>query len=535
MKIRSILVLMLMLAIVLSSFVGCTKNGETGGSVTGPEKQGKATESPDSAGTAEKKHMEISIALWDFEKFDDALAEIVKEKLNITIKTVPFTWDNYLEQTKLFAAANDMPDCIASYTTEDASRFYSWIDQGIIRDIPEEMINKYPNVKKIVENNEVVNFVKDIKGGYYFIPRPESQSGLYTSNVQYLYYRKDWLENVGIDKVPETIDEFYNMLKAFKEKDPDKNGKDDTYGYTYYGVPRLFSIWGIIPESWVEEDGKWIPGYISKKNIEPLKFLQKLYHEELLDSEFAKNGYVQTQQKFFTGSFGVMQRNADTQWIYRIVQEFSEVNPDIKDPLSVIGILPPLKLDDNSQPLWQQNFQNGGTEISSHVSDEKLDRILELDNYLLSPEFKELFRFGIEGETYRKEGDKYILLDDPETGKPFDLNVVYPSRRIYCFSDWDWDFGEEPSHPYITDDIRQLSREAREKYNNAVLQESMVKFLSTPAKDDLTINWRDSYIQMIISGEDIETAFDRFVEDAMNKGVAKAIEEVTELANELGL
>ena len=41
--------------------------------------------------------------------------------------------------------------------------------------------------------------------------------------------RKDWLENLGLEE-PKTIDEFYNVLKAFTKDDPDGNGKDDTYG-----------------------------------------------------------------------------------------------------------------------------------------------------------------------------------------------------------------------------------------------------------------------------------------------------------------
>lgn len=41
--------------------------------------------------------------------------------------------------------------------------------------------------------------------------------------------REDWLDNLGLE-MPTTIDEFYNVLKQFKEGDPDRNGIDDTYG-----------------------------------------------------------------------------------------------------------------------------------------------------------------------------------------------------------------------------------------------------------------------------------------------------------------
>ncbi len=45
-----------------------------------------------------------------------------------------------------------------------------------------------------------------------------------------LLIRKDWLDRLGL-KVPTTTDELFAVMKAFTEKDPDGNGKNDTYGY----------------------------------------------------------------------------------------------------------------------------------------------------------------------------------------------------------------------------------------------------------------------------------------------------------------
>ena len=59
-----------------------------------------------------------------------------------------------------------------------------------------------------------------------------------------LVWRKDWLEKVGIEKIPSTIEEFETAIRAFKEQDPDGNGKNDTFGfsntcllYTSMGLP----------------------------------------------------------------------------------------------------------------------------------------------------------------------------------------------------------------------------------------------------------------------------------------------------------
>ena len=50
--------------------------------------------------------------------------------------------------------------------------------------------------------------------------------------------RKDWLDKLGIP-MPETIDDWYAMLQAFRDKDPNGNGKKDDVPFTtmLYGSP----------------------------------------------------------------------------------------------------------------------------------------------------------------------------------------------------------------------------------------------------------------------------------------------------------
>jgi len=51
----------------------------------------------------------------------------------------------------------------------------------------------------------------------------------YDLNVWGIYYRKDWLDKLGL-KVPETVEEYAEALVAFTNQDPDGNGKQDTWG-----------------------------------------------------------------------------------------------------------------------------------------------------------------------------------------------------------------------------------------------------------------------------------------------------------------
>src|SRR5919108_1037125 len=56
---------------------------------------------------------------------------------------------------------------------------------------------------------------------------------IYDLNVWGLFYRKDYLDRVGL-RVPETLDEYAEVLRAFTTKDPDGNGRADTFGRAFF-------------------------------------------------------------------------------------------------------------------------------------------------------------------------------------------------------------------------------------------------------------------------------------------------------------
>lgn len=50
-----------------------------------------------------------------------------------------------------------------------------------------------------------------------------------------LILREDWLEKLGL-QVPRTLDDLYNVFKAFTYDDPDGDGVDDTIGLATAGI-----------------------------------------------------------------------------------------------------------------------------------------------------------------------------------------------------------------------------------------------------------------------------------------------------------
>lgn len=61
---------------------------------------------------------------------------------------------------------------------------------------------------------------------------------IYDLNIWCSQYRKDWLDKLGLG-IPETIDEYGEVLRAFSHGDPDGNGQDDTWGRLLYNTIRF--------------------------------------------------------------------------------------------------------------------------------------------------------------------------------------------------------------------------------------------------------------------------------------------------------
>nr|HPJ22297.1 hypothetical protein [Clostridia bacterium] len=76
-----------------------------------------------------------------------------------------------------------------------------------------------------VFDKELLNLLTDENGDIWGIPIDSAHS-IYDARA----YRKSWLDKLSLN-VPNTTEEFYEVMKAFTYDDPDGNGADDTFGH----------------------------------------------------------------------------------------------------------------------------------------------------------------------------------------------------------------------------------------------------------------------------------------------------------------
>jgi putative aldouronate transport system substrate-binding protein len=187
------------------------------------------------------------------------------------------------------AAANGLPDIVQ---LPDSPVEYG--KDGLIISLT-DLIDKYaPNIKRFMEQNpDIYNLLKSPDGKVYALS--SVVSGTAYTDPNGLLLRKDWLDKLGLQE-PTTLDEWYTVLKAFKEKDPNGNGKADEIPfspqYSWGGVAEVFGhalglhLAGYCRGYHVDENGKVHYGWMDPKAEKLIVWLNKLYKEGLIDSEF---------------------------------------------------------------------------------------------------------------------------------------------------------------------------------------------------------------------------------------------------------
>jgi hypothetical protein len=173
------------------------------------------------------------------------------------------------------------------------------------------------------------------------------------------------------------------------------------------------------------------------------------------------------------------------------------------------------------------------------MSDEKLERYMEIHEWMLTEEAKYL-QLGFEGTDYQKDANgKVISFNDPDTGKPFDIITKYPATGMLTMGSWRFDDSIDLNWPNtnIRADIKQVAIDNMKQRDPYPLKENLkLRLVPTPAKDlVMNTDFVNDYSVMIMGKEPIETAFAAMKQKLLDSGLQAAIDEVNAEAVKLGI
>lgn len=234
---------------------------------------------------------------------DNLVEEKINELLGIDLRVTNIS-DGYMTKLNTLIASGDLPDIFLC----NGQTAIDLRDSGKLLDMTPYLEKYGPDILKAYSNGELDQLIVNQNGGVYGLC---ALSGYYISN---LIIRKDWLANLGLE-VPTTLDELYDVLYAFTYKDPDGNGKNDTFGYLGGGT-----IGGVISENWehifsafgipfgvniLKEDGTVTSFFKHEKFLDAMKYINKLYRDGILHPDFATLKGTDAYNLLWTGKLGI--------------------------------------------------------------------------------------------------------------------------------------------------------------------------------------------------------------------------------------
>lgn len=279
------------------------------------------------------------------------------EKLNIQFDIEIIDPSVVNEKVSLLFAGDTMPDIIVGvgFTAAQVVQ-YGQNDHKMMR--LNELIEDYaPNLSALFEANpDYKATCTSADGSIYTFPTLSAESNK-LANSPTVLINDAWLAECGLEK-PETLDDLYDTLKAFKEQYPDsiplgggkKVASPDQYIWTALGVTA----------SNTKDDDPLAPGFkngevcvIAGDEVyaEYLTFMNKLYNEELISKSFYTLDETMVHGQISEGKIGII---ADLVYGY---------TDDWANWTSVI----PLTSDCNDTKVWQSSssITIGAAAISS--------------------------------------------------------------------------------------------------------------------------------------------------------------------------
>ena len=221
--------------------------------------------------------------------------KMINERFAFDYKPLLVPESTYTEKLTTVIASGDIPDVIVFKAGD--SNFYKWAEQGAFLDL-EPYIADYPTFS-VVSDGRLNN--TRVGGTVFGMP---TYYPLYSLTPS---IRKDWLDALGL-AVPTNYDEFKEVALAFTEGDPTGTGSD-TYGVAMGQLVNPSYAFGGYwdPGAWYDTDdqGRLIPGVISKGTRERLELLTELYAAGALTRDFAVLDWGQTNGEFYGNKAGI--------------------------------------------------------------------------------------------------------------------------------------------------------------------------------------------------------------------------------------
>jgi len=325
-----------------------------------------------------------------------AILAKVTEETGVKIEWEVIKSDFYPTMQARLAAGAKLPDIInVPAGNMDVHRY---IDAGLFQAIDEAIFDYAPNIEQMFSlRPDLLKMTTYADGKLYILPNNIQgwEAGKNSNdfvNPVALLYREDLLEKTGL-KVPETIDEIYTVLSAFKQLDPKYIPLSFPAGmYGSWNGPAFFSgSFGLhlMYNRFYPDDNDVIKfEMITPEFKEYTETMSRWYIEEIIDNGTAGGDAAKVQSQILNGITTMVVTNlGNIAGAYAGLEE------------GWLNLLPYPKGPGGKNVYLGLPAYNGMTAITKDCQNLKL--ALQYLDYAYFSEISRIrYVFGIEGESY---------------------------------------------------------------------------------------------------------------------------------------
>lgn len=484
----------------------------------------------DEATAAEEGVVELEywVPLWNplstINTYDEKLCyQRIEDKFNVDLKFIHPPIEQEDEKFNLMmASGKELPDIIWSADMYSAGSnvntglgaIDAGIDDGVYLRLNDMLPEFAPNFHRLREENpDIARQTISDKGNIAAFPLVSHPvQGPWLGPV----VRKDWLDDLGMED-PTTIDDWYEMLKGFKEE------KGATAPFVLraagwvmrHGV--IFSAWDIT-HGWINRNGEavWCP--MEDNYRECLTTLNKWYEEGLIDQDFPNRDSKSRRAMMMNGEAGSYPGAYGSD-----LEKVSILMAD--DPNFEVTAVPYPSLEEGQQVKFRQaNFAARGQWNAITTDCEYPELAVQILDYGYGDEGILLFNCGIEGVSYEMVNgvpqftdlimnnpqgldwstalEKYKLHNGPyaqdwRIAEPEPSEVIAKAQEVWAYA------GDE----YVMPPIALNSEEAE---------------IYTSVMTDVQ-TYCDEMMMKFIMGIEPISNFDQFVAQMKQMGIEKAV------------
>ena len=384
--------------------------------------------------------------------------EFCERELNVKFNVVYVDSSVFTEKLNIVMATDSMPDMIMASATVWENNVVDWgCDDGMFLAI-DEYAEYCPNYfAEISRQPELIAATTAPDGhtyGFSNIRQPHEGQSMGIPTI----INRQWLENLGLE-MPNTLDEFYNVLCAFRDQDANGNG-DPTdeipwAGTNSSGYPELMVIkWAFGINGYRTDavdsttlEGYWAPYHPRYK--EALAFMKKLYDEGLLyhgyfsDSGSDLESVMQASSEYAVVGFSIDANRESATGSRSLWSQYDACNPFVADDTITRNTWKGAPID---LFTWTISSETEYPELCVRFCDLWYDPYMAIC-YTYGPEYGGVYDYWGTGWVYDAEtqsiyypnGSNHLEYNSIMDGAGFGLEASTAMSRYFE----DWTYGKE--------------------------------------------------------------------------------------------